>query len=321
MQDRPTPTVDCHVHFWDLALPCYQWITEKHGVLHRNHLPADLEPRMPEAGVSTAVAVQAANSLEDTRFLLRCAEQTEWVGAVVGWIPLDSPEEASEAMDAFVAHPKFRGVRHLLGLLEVDPDWLIRSSVLESLGLLAERGLVFEVQAEYPKHLEHVPVIAEAVPDLITVIGHLAKPPIRRQEEFDSWASQIDAAARYPNVYAKVSGMNTVTGPEGSWAMPFRANAFKRFVDHALASFGPTRLIVGSNWPVCLTAGDAYRTVWCELRNLFAGTSPDDMDALFGATAARLFHLSSAGQEWKGVQYERSRRGLGSRDEPNARPQ
>src|SRR5262249_41667461 len=88
-----------------------------------------------------------------TIFCLAHAAQTPWIAGVVGWIPLDRPDEAALMLERFSRKQKFVGVRHLINV-EPDPDWIMRSTVIEGLNMLAVRGLTFDYVGIIPRHLE-----------------------------------------------------------------------------------------------------------------------------------------------------------------------
>src|SRR5580765_3308903 len=159
------PRIDAHHHLWDPRRVRYAWMTDGFAALERPFLPEDLAPELEACGVDATVVVQAANSEADTQALLELAAQTPWIAGVVAWAPLVDSARAAPALDALAAESVVRGIRHLAHD-EPDPDWLIQPSVVESLGLVAERGLVFEVPAVYPRHLGHVPRLAALVPEL-----------------------------------------------------------------------------------------------------------------------------------------------------------
>lgn len=273
--------VDAHQHFWDLETGDYPWLTPDQGVLYRTYAPDDLRPELERAGVDRTVLVQAADSYADTDAMLAQADAHEFVGAVVGWVPLTRPGEAAEAVERYARHPKFRGVRHLIHD-EPDPDWLVREEVLESLGLVAAAGLTFDVVSLLPRHLDHVVTVAERHPSLKIVIDHLSKPRIK-DGEWEPWATGIARAAHLPNVYAKVSGLVT-EADHRAWTI----EDLRPYVGHAVDLFGPERLMAGSDWPVALLAAD-YQTVWEAARALLGGT---DHDLVFGGTARGFYGFS-----------------------------
>jgi L-fuconolactonase len=277
------PVIDTHVCFWNLTEVEYPWLKPDYGPLVRTWEPADLAAQLQVAGIAKAVLVQSANSYEDTAYLLKIADVTEWVGAVVGWTDLLLPEETDRRLQMYKQHPKFRGVRHLIHD-EPNLDWVVQPAVIESLKQVARHGMVFEVSAVFPNHLKHVATLAEQAPDLRIVVDHLARPPIK-QRQLSPWTDQMLAAAAFPNVYAKVSGLNTVA----DWQTWSGAD-LKPYVDFAVDAFGPDRLMFGSDWPVCTLAG-SYQAVWVETNKALEGRPRQAIDAILGGTAAKVYRL------------------------------
>jgi L-fuconolactonase len=276
--------IDTHQHFWNLDKVDYPWLTPAYGPLYRTYEPPELELQLKAAGIERTVLVQSANSYADTDSMLAHADTYDWIGAVIGWVPLLEPDEAARALDRYGRHPKFRGMRHLIHE-EPDPDWVVQERVIEGLKVLAERSMIFEVVAVFPNHLQHVPTLAERLPGLTMVIDHLAKPPIK-ERVMEPWLTQLAAAARYPNVYAKVSGLNTAA----DWAS-WSAADLKPYIDAAIDQFGADRLMFGSDWPVCVLAGD-YARVWAETNRALEGRPRHEIDAILGGTAARVYNIT-----------------------------
>ncbi|MFF5265072.1 amidohydrolase family protein [Actinomadura viridis] len=277
--------IDAHQHFWNLDRVAYPWLTPDQGPIHRTFEEGDLQPHLDACGVDGTVLVQSADSYEDTDFMLEVADRWPRVRAVVGWVPLTRPDEAAGALDRYRRDPRFAGVRHLIHD-EPDPDWLLRPEVRDGLDLLAARGLTFDVVAVLPRHLEHVPVLAERHPDLRLVIDHLAKPPIR-ERGWQPWADLLARAAAFPNVHAKVSGLNTAADWE-TWS----AGDLRPYVAHALELFGARRLMFGGDWPISVLAGD-YRKVWDETVKVLDGLGLDTAERarVLGGTAADVYRI------------------------------
>lgn len=276
--------VDSHQHFWNLDEVAYPWLVPAYGPIYRTYTPAELTPQLKAAGVDKTVIVQAMDSYADTDSMLAIAEQHDWVAGVVGWVPLHDPAEADKKLDNYTQNPTFKGIRHLIHE-ESNPDWVLQKQVIEGLELLAERDLTFDVVAVFPNHLEHVPTLAEKVPELMMVIDHLAKPPLDESDR-KAWRTQLAAAAECPNVYAKVSGLNTVTPDFENWTY----EDIKPLVDYAIEQFGPHRLMFGSDWPVAVLAGD-YVKVWTETNKCLADLTSAERDAVLGKTANAFYGL------------------------------
>src|SRR5258708_13299045 len=274
--------VDAHQHFWNLNEVEYLWPTPKDGPMYANFEPGDLEPHLRQAGIDRTVLVQAANSYEDTASMLRNAHAYPWIGAGGGWVELLHPDATRKRLEMYTKHPKFRGVRHLIHD-EPDPDWVMQDVVIESLKILAQYSTIFQVVGVFPNHLKYVPVLAQRIPDLKLVIDHLAKPPIAKKQ-MAPWTDQMNDAAIFPNVYAKLSGLNTAAS--ANWD----AAELKPYIDFAFDCFGADRLMFGSDWPVCLLAGD-FNRVWTETNKALAGRSATELEAVLGGTAQKLYRI------------------------------
>ncbi|MCD9021664.1 amidohydrolase family protein [Cohnella silvisoli] len=275
--------VDAHQHLWNLDIVKYPWLVPEYGPIYRTFEADELEPLLAASGVEKTVIVQAMDSYEDTDYMLETASRYDWIAGVVGWVPLNKPDEAARKLELYSRNPLFKGVRHLIHE-EKDPDWVVGDKVIEGLKVLAAFGLSFDVVAVFPNHLKHIPKLAESVPDLRIVIDHLAKPQIK-ESLMEPWSSQLKAAASYPQVFAKVSGLNTAANWE-SWS----SADIKPYIDYALDVFGAERVMFGSDWPVANLAGD-YGKVWTETNIALEERSREEVDLVLGGTAASFYRL------------------------------
>jgi len=122
------------------------------------------------------VTIEAGDGLTENEALLANVRAHDWVGGVVGWVPLEYPNEVERILDAHAGGLALVGVRHLINV-EPDPDWIIRPNVLRGLQVLAARRLTFDYMAMLPRHLEHVPLIAQRTPDL-RIVGSIPSWPL-----------------------------------------------------------------------------------------------------------------------------------------------
>jgi L-fuconolactonase len=275
--------VDTHQHFWNPGRIPQPWMTDEHAAIARTFEPPDLEPLLAECGVGRTVLVQSAASDEDTDYMFEVAGAVEWVGAIVGWCRLDDPVAARRRLDELHARPKLRGIRHLIHQ-EPDPHWIRKPAVADSLALLEERQLLLELPAVYPDHLDDIPTIAARHAGLTIVIDHLGKPPLGT-DEMARWEELLRVAAERPNVHAKVSGLNTATA-DRHWT----ADDLQPAVEVALDAFGVERLVLGSDWPVCLLNG-TYERVQRETL-LALKRACDEPRPLLERNAERIYRLA-----------------------------
>ena len=273
--------VDSHQHFWQVGRFDYPWMTPEVDVLCHDYLPGQLEPILQDNGVHQTVLVQASNSVAETQWLLSLADQNPFIAGVVGWVDLQSADVGRQ-LDDLAAHPKFKGVRHLVESEPAD-DWLSQESVLRGLRELSSRGLSYDLLV-HRRHLKYAKTAINECPDLRFVIDHLAKPPIAR-DEIDEWARDLKPMASARNVWCKLSGLVT----EASWTS-WRVEDFIPYVDKALEYFGPQRMMFGSDWPVCSLAA-SYEQVLELFQTLLADLSEGDRESIFAKNASEFYRI------------------------------
>lgn len=274
--------IDAHQHFWNFKRVPYIWPTENEKPIFRDIEPPELEQILRKVHVDKTIIVQADNSYEDTHYMLEVAEQYDWAAGVVGWVPLNRPDELAITLPEFKKNPYFKGVRHLIHY-ETDEKWLLQEKVIEGLKILEEYDVPFDVVAVSPEHLKLVPILSDKLPKLKMVIDHLAKPPIE-SGQIEPWKELMELAAANPNVYAKISGLNTAASKD--WT----TKDLKPFIDTAFNLFGAKRLMFGSDWPVLNLTGD-YEQVLYSIENAMADRSQSDFEDVFEKTALEFYKL------------------------------
>jgi L-fuconolactonase len=211
--------------------------------------------------------------------LLERARDDARIAGVVGWTDL-AARDAPDRIVALASHPKLRGLRPMLQDLP-DDDWILQSSLTPAIEATIVHGLCFDALVR-PRHLPHLLRFAERHPALRIVIDHAAKPGIARGE-LDPWRAQIAALAELPNVSCKLSGLVTEAGEH------WHPDDLRPYVEHLLSTFGPFRLLWGSDWPVVNLAADYSR--WLNLADTLAGLAGAERVALFGGNAVRVYGI------------------------------
>ena len=273
--------IDAHQHFWRYRPETHGWISNAMAVLKQDFLPPDLEPLLSAQGFDGCVAVQAAQALDETRFLLGLADAHPFVRAVVGWVDLLSPDLEAQ-LESFGAHPRFRGIRHI-AQDEPDDRWLARPDVVRGVGALRRLGLTYDILV-YARQLPAALALAQALPEQPFVVDHIAKPEIRAGR-LDPWRADVRRLAALPHVLCKLSGLVT----EAAWDRWTPAD-LRPYLEVVLEAFGPGRLMIGSDWPVCLLAGD-YATVTGAVRDFIGSLSESEQAAVLGGNAARFYGI------------------------------
>ncbi len=276
------PRLDAHQHFWVYDAQQYPWIPTG-SALHRDWLPEDLAREQAPLDFQGSIAVQARQSLEETRRLLKLAAQFPAIRGVVGWVDLRA-ENVSEQLAEFVPNPKFVGVRHVVQD-EKEPDFLLRSDFVRGLRALHGFGLRYDLLILAHQLPAAIRLVAQ-MPELPFVLDHLAKPPIKGGG-LSPWREQIQELAKAPNVCCKISGLITEADPQ-HW----QPEQITPYLDVAFQAFGVERLMFGSDWPVCLLAG-SYERVFRLSENYARGLSAGQRADLFGGNAARFYGIPS----------------------------
>src|SRR5258706_135936 len=244
--------IDSHQHFWNYGAKEYPWIGEKAKRIARDFLPEELERELKGANLDGSIAVQARQSIEESRWLLNLADHYPSIKGVVGWVDLRSPAVESELRD-LSRHPRFVAVRHVVQD-EPDPRFMLQPDFLRGMGKLKQFGLAYDVLI-YPKQLPAAIDLVHRFPEQTFVLDHIAKPVIK-DGTMSPWDQQMRELAKSANVFCKVSGMVTEAKLE-AW----KAADFDPFLDVVFGAFGADRLMFGSDWPVCLLSG-TYQQVY-----------------------------------------------------------
>jgi L-fuconolactonase len=290
MSEGSAETIDAHHHLWRYTAAEYGWIDDDMAALRRDFLPADLDAATAAAGIDGAVAVQARQSLDETRWLLDLADRTDLGGSlirgVVGWAPI-AGEEFPGCMEEFDGRAKLKGLRHVIQG-ERDEHYILREDFNSGIRTMLGSGLVYDILI-YERHLPQTIDFVDEHPEQVFVLDHIAKPLIGAGV-IEPWATRIRELARRENVWCKLSGMVTEADWRSDSATASSLQTLKPYLDVAVEAFGPARLMAGSDWPVCLLA-TGYAQWFDLLRAYFAPFTEVERAMVFGQTAVEVYQL------------------------------
>lgn len=276
-----TMRIDAHQHFWKYDPIEHSWIDESMHALRRDFLPDHLAPELSRAAVHATIAVQAAQTVEETQWLLQLAGSAPFIAGVVGWVDLQA-DDVEAQLASLANHPKLVGVRHIVQS-EPDDEFLLRPAFCRGIAALRQFGLTYDILI-YPRHLQVASDFVARFDAQPFVLDHLAKPEIRRGA-IDEWARDLAALAAAPNVCCKLSGLVT----EANWKH-WRPEDMHPYLDVAVGVFGTGRLIAGSDWPVCTVAGD-YARVMSLAEEYLQRRPAAERAAVLGSNARRFYGL------------------------------
>lgn len=274
--------IDAHQHFWKFDPVRDAWIDESMHVIRRDFLPEQLEPLLQWHRIEGCVAVQADQSEQETAFLLDLASRHSFVKKVVGWIDL-AADDVGDKLASLSEHPRLAGFRHILQA--EPPGKMSQPTFRRGIGQLEAHGFTYDILI-FPHHLEAAIELVDAFPRQSFVVDHLAKPRIK-EKTMEPWKKQIVELARRPHVYCKLSGMVTEADHQ-HW----KADDLRPYMEVVLEAFGASRLMFGSDWPVCLLAAD-YGRVLHSVESFISQLSHDEQADILGRTACRFYKITN----------------------------
>lgn len=283
--------LDAHQHFWSYSPVEYEWIDASMAALQRDFLPHDLKPLLDQSDMDGSIAVQARQSLDETRWLLELAAQNNFVKGVVGWVDLCSPH-VEEQLGEFADNEWLVGVRHVVQG-EPDDRFMLRPEFQRGIARLAKFGLTYDLLL-FPRHLPVAVELVREFPEQRFVLDHIAKPAIadgvaepQLRSRFESWSRDMRELAKFANVSCKLSGMVT----EARWGK-WTQEDFLPYLDAVLEAFGPSRLMIGSDWPVCTVSAHYAQTMEIVFR-FIEKLNAAEQDEILGGNCARVYGVAN----------------------------
>jgi L-fuconolactonase len=272
--------IDAHQHFWKYDQVKHAWIDDEMKIIRRDFPPNDLSPLLQAAQIDGTVAVQADETWRETEYLLDLASQYPWIKAVVGWVDVGNPK-LEDFLDIASETPKLKGFREVLQSRK--PDYMLRSEFIKGIHQLGKRGFTYDILI-FPEHLDASLDLVSKCPDQPFVIDHLAKPKIKTGE-WKEWRKKMALLAERELVYCKLSGMITEADLK-KWTY----EDILPYMEIALELFGPQKLMYGSDWPVCLVAGE-YERVWEAINRFAEALSAGEKERILGGTAQKFYGI------------------------------
>lgn len=273
--------IDSHQHFWKYEPQKHAWIDDAMSIIREDFLPIELEKLYAENDIDGCVAVQADQSLAETDFLLDLANKNDFIKGVVGWVDLRHAHVEKE-LTTYQSQTKIKGWRHVVQE-EADHNFLIRPDFLRGISFLEKYNYTYDILI-FPHQLGATLEFVKRFPNQKFVIDHIAKPYIK-DGFYDGWAALMREIAKHENVYCKVSGMVTEADYK-TWTV----EQLDPYLNLVLEAFGIERIMFGSDWPVCLVAGN-YSKVKAVVTNFIKTLSTAEQQAIMGQNAIDFYDL------------------------------
>lgn len=273
--------IDTHHHLWNYNPVEFDWIDDEMAAIRKSFLPADLQATLVNTGVEGVVTVQARQSLEETDWLLKLASENDFMKGVVGWLPL-ADENIQQILDGYKSNPWLKGVRHVVQG-EPDPEFILGKDFNRGISLLKNYNLVYDILI-FEQQLPNAIRFVDQHPGQQFVVDHIAKPKIKI-DELEPWAKNIKELAKRENVSCKISGMVT----EADYKL-WTEEQLNPYFETVLEAFGPSRLLFGSDWPVCLVATNYSN--WLDIvKKTISKFTKEEQDLILYKNAQRIYNI------------------------------
>ena len=273
-----TRRIDSHHHVWALSRGDYDWLTAQHYPnLLEDYTAADLVPHLEKYGIDASVLIQAADTVAETEYMLSVGAENRFIKAVVGWVDMTAAD-TPQVLGRLAGDSLLRGIRP--SLMNFEPQWLLGHAQQRALKALGALGLVFDALA-WPSQLDSLLRAMVREPELGFVINHFGYPDIAGGN-ISGWKTVMRQFARETHARVKFSGILLGLGDTRS------DDDFREVADYLLEHFGPQRIMWGSDWPHLLA--DSEYDKWYGLsRRLLQGVEPEDLEWIYGKTAALFY--------------------------------
>jgi len=273
--------IDSHQHFWKYEPVKHSWIDDDMSVIRRDFSPSDLAKVYQENSIDGCVAVQADQTLEETDFLIDLASINNFIKGIVGWVDLRA-ENIENVLEKYSTDKIVKGFRHVVQG-EADHNFLLRPNFSRGISLLEKHNFTYDILV-FPHQLGSVLEFVKKFPHQKFVIDHIAKPYIK-DGYFEGWATMMTAIGKHENVSCKMSGMAT----EADFNI-WTPEQIHPYMDTVLEAFGSKRILFGSDWPVCLVAGN-YSKIKKLTTDFISQLSQIEQNSIMGNNAIEFYNL------------------------------
>lgn len=273
--------IDSHVHFLVYQPEEHVWVTDRLSSLKSSFLPTDLEPLLQSMDFEGCVAVEARQMLKENDWLLKLSQTHGIIKGIVGWVDLCSPEVATQ-LERYAEQTKIKGIRHVV-IDEPNDNFMVQDDFQRGIAALKDFDLTYDLLIA-PHHIPVAIKLVEKYPDQQFVVNHIALPNIKGKI-ISPWDRNITELAKFENVFCKLSGMDLMA----DWRN-WRPTDFTPYLDVVFSAFSVDRLMVGSNWPVCMVSGD-YQSILDIVLRYIQQFPPEVQQKILGENCARIYKL------------------------------
>jgi L-fuconolactonase len=276
--------VDSHVHFWNPDELHFGWLADLPALnqpILPDHVPLEGPGWVSDALVFVQADCLPEEGITEAAWVSELAQEDTRIQGIVAFAPLESPD-ATQTLEALQAYPLVKGVRRLIQ--SEGSGFCLQPAFVESVQALPRYGYSFDLCIRHYQLPDVIALVGQC-PDVSFVLDHIGKPDIKAGL-LDPWYEHIKALAQFPNVSCKLSGL--VTEADVDMWQPMHLTPY---IDHVLETFGPARVMFGSDSPVLRLAHLTYEG-WIKVAlAALQALSESELQQIFGDNARRFYRL------------------------------
>jgi predicted TIM-barrel fold metal-dependent hydrolase len=292
------PIIDTHQHLWDLNKFRLPWLADA-PALKRSYVTKDYLEAVAGLNITKSVYMEVdvtpEQQVEEAEHLIAICQDPKnlTVGAVISGRP--GSDQFKKYITQFRGNKLIKGVRQVLHGGSTPAGTCLAKPYVASVQLLGELGMSFDLCMR-PTELADGAKLADQCPETRLIVDHCGNadpkafsPGKQRAQdekpthEVDPWKRDIESLAKRPNVICKISGI-VARARAQAWS----AEDLAPIVNHCLDSFGPERVVFGSDWPVCTLVASLKEWVTA-LRAIIATRPVDEQRKLLSENARRFY--------------------------------
>jgi len=295
-----TTLIDTHHHFWDLALKKHAWLLEPMAGTHLGdtallchcYLPEDFLKDSADFNVTKSVHIQAGWNRQDTlgeaQWLAKLHAQQGFPHAVVAYADL-SHRDVEQTLAQLTTLPLVKGIRQIVSWHEdefysgCDKDYITLERWKKQFALLRKYHLSFDLQL-YPEQVDTLLPVLIYNDETLVVVNHALMPRQWDRDYLLNWRKQLKKLSDLPNTHIKLSGLMMF---DHQWT----TQSVQEIVAPVVDLFGPTRCMLGSNFPVDKLYG-SYQAIVSAYLQAIASYSVQEQAAICYQTAVGFYRLN-----------------------------
>lgn len=268
------PIIDTHIHLFDPRRPeGIPWPDKNNALMYKPALPARYRALTADLGITGAIEVECSPWLEDNQWVLDVAEKDTLIVGTVGMLDPGTPEFPKH-LERFARNKLFRGIRYGNLWGRNLREGLAKPAFIADLKRVADAGLSLDSANPTVPLLEDLLRVTDLVPNLRIIVDHLPKIEIPANRQ--GYDAAIRGLASRKQVFVKVSAVLEKKGDKVDYSLA----PYKKKLDAIYDTFGPDRLLYGSDWPNSDPLGN-YSQVLAVVREYFEAKGPDVAEKYF----------------------------------------